>query len=98
VPRGQRFRAGQQAPENRDLARDSSAAKLDAFLDASHRESVGPGIRECSGDLDGAVAVGIRLDHGVQRRAGSRQAPQRRQVAGQRIEVDLRPGRARQRR
>lgn len=58
-----RFAAGQQPSEYRDLIGDSSTAKLDAFLDASHGEFPRSRLGKRRGYVDSAVSVGVGLDY-----------------------------------
>ena len=83
---------GREAPQKDDRSRDPGAAQLDPLLRQRHAEGLDPLRLQGPRHLDGAVAVGVGL-HDGQDRGRPHALPHRREIGGQGVEVDLRPGR-----
>ena len=89
---------GRDRIEHEDRARDAALAELERLVERRDAEPFDAGGLERPCDGNRPVAVGVGLDHRPDRHAGTGQLPERLQVAAQRVEVDLEPGRPRERR
>ena len=84
--------------EHPDRGTDPASPQGEGLVEGRHAEAVGAGGLERAGDGHGAVAVGVGLDDGMDRHAGPPSARRLPRLATQRVEIELQPGDARQRR
>ncbi len=84
--------------EHADRDADPAGPKRQRLIECGHAEPVRAGGLEGEGHRHGTVSVRVGLDHGVDRDGWPREGAERGQVAPQRVEVDLQPGRAGERR
>ncbi len=93
--RGERDRDRVEHP---DRGADPAASKRHRLVERRYAEPVRARRLEGECHRHGTVTVGVGLDDGVDRDAGASQRAKRCQVAAQRVEIDLQPCGARERR
>ena len=77
--------------QDQDGHGDAVMAQLHGLVDAGHRQIVRPQLFQHAGDLDGSVAVAVRLHHAQKLHVGADVGAQCGIVVGQRVKVDLGP-------
>jgi hypothetical protein len=83
---------GRNREQDQDRHADTGLPQLETFIVRGHAQSGDAGDDECPRYRHRTVAVGVGLDHGLDTRAGRKQALQESDVADHRVEVDLQPG------
>ena len=83
--------------QDEDRERDPGVAQLQRLVEGRDGEAIRAGGLEGERDRDGAMPVRVGLDDGFHADARPRDRAQRREVAAQRVEVELQPRGARQR-
>ena len=81
-----------RVPQNQDGGLDAAVAELLRLVQAGHRQIVRPQLLQLPGDLDGPVAVSIRLHHAQIFHMRSDAPAGLLIVVGQGVQIDLRPG------
>ena len=83
---------GRGVAQDQDRQTDAAAAQLDRLLDVGHSQIVRAELRQTTADRQGAVAVGVGLDHAQKPAVGRDQTAQHTVIMGQIVQGHVRPG------
>ena len=90
LPRDVQPRPGNRI-QDEDRQLDAGLAQFEPLVDRRNAQPVGAGRLEGRGDRHRAVSVGVGLHHRADRHARPGKDPQRREIGGQRVQVELEP-------